>query len=197
MKKLISLLLAALLCLSALTPALAQSLSDLLAGSTPSEDATAFAYTADEYRVVFDELSVSRLKVTPVWTLVDGRHIAAVEGYGEVVITIDEAGFVTSLYTEVTCTVDDLGLARNFGMLLAMAATASKMVENPAFLFSGEADVLANGLSDSLNTLTANIAQAVRAPISHTAEVCGNTVTYTCALDIAANSLTFSFTFEP
>ena len=189
MKKIVSLILALALCLCALTPAMAEG--------GLSASAAAFPYSFEDYKLQFDTLSTGMLQVAPVWSEADGNHVATVAGFGEVVVEVNAQGQITRLAAEQSFTMEEIANAANFGMLVAMTATISKMTEDPTFFSNVDADVYSNELMGPLQTLMGRINEALTAPISSTAVVYGDMVTFTCSIDLAGPRVTYGFIYEP
>lgn len=198
MKKLISLLLAALLCIGCLTPVLAEgSLSSLF--SSMSTTAEAFPYTLEDYQLYFNVLCTNGLGAAPVWTTDGTTATATVEGYGTAIVEMNAEGYVTKLSTSMTVSTNDASAANNLGMMIAMVALSSKAAEDITFL-SSNTEAYTNELVSGLYALLGNLVEAMSGPVSSTVEVYGDTATFTMSLDISDTTnitMTLGFTYEP
>lgn len=198
MKKIVSLLLAAMLCMCTMAPAMADGLAGLLAQLNNNQNAEAFNYTLAEYQEMFDMLAGATLQATPVWTNNGDTAVASIEGYGDVIVTLNAEGKVTKLNTEIACSLDNIETGANaFGMLVAVTALSSKVVEDPNFTSGDNIDNYTNELLGVMYGLMGDIAKALEAPISSTGEVADDTVTFTLAVDMEAMALVFGFVYEP
>lgn len=198
MKKLLSLVLAALLCIGCLTPVLAEnSLSSLF--SNLNATAEAFPYTLEDYQSYFNLLCTNLFGATPVWTTDGSNAVATIEGFSDVIVEMNAEGYVTKLSTSMTVSASDASAANNLGMMIALVAMSSKAAEDVSFITSNT-EAYTNELVSGLYSLLGNLAEAMSGPVSSTVEVYGDTATFTLALDIsdAANiNMTFGFIYEP
>lgn len=195
MKKLLSLLLAAMLCVCALTPVLAEdSLSALL--SSLNTTVEAFPYTVSDYQSYFNLLSANVIGVNPTWTNDGANAIATLEGYGDVLVEANAEGYVTKLSTSMTVGMSDSESANKLGMLVALVAMTSKATEDIAF-FNENTDAYTNELLNVLYALMGDIASALSAPISSTGEVYGDTVTFTLSVNMTDMTMTLGLVYEP
>lgn len=197
MKKLLSLLLAALLCVGAMTPVLAEagdSLSSLFSNTNTATEA--FTYTLAEYQVFFNTLSSSVLGADPTWETTAEGAVATIPGYGEVLVNTNADGYVTRLSTKMTVNLDDTEGASNLGMVVALVAMTSKATEDLEFL-SANSDDYTTQLLNVLYSLMGNIADAMTAPITATDEVYGDTVTFILSISLTEMTMTLEFVYEP
>lgn len=198
MKKIVSLLLAAMLCMCTMAPAMADGLAGLLAQLNNKQNAEAFNYTLAEYQEMFDMLAGATLQATPVWTNNGDTAVASIAGYGDVIVTLNAEGKVTKLNTEIACSLNNIETGANaFGMLVAVTAMSSKAIEDPNFTSGNNIDNYTNELLGVLYGLMGDIAKALEGPISSTGEVADDTVTFTLAMDMEAMAMVFGFVYEP
>ena len=198
MKKIVSLLLAAMLCMCTMAPAMADGLAGLLAQLNNIQNAEAFNYTLAEYQEMFDMLAGATLQATPVWTNNGDTAVASIAGYGDVIVTLNAEGKVTKLNTEIACSLNNIETGANaFGMLVAVTAMSSKVIEDPNFTSGDNIDNYTNELLGVMYGLMGDIAKALEGPISSTGEVADDTVTFTLAVDMEAMALVFGFVYEP
>lgn len=190
MKKLISLMLALVLCLCALTPVMAEE-----ADAAPAE---AFLYTQEEYRQLFDVLAANMLQIVPEWTVDGSMAMAALEGYGEVLVEMNDAGQVIRLSTNKVCALNDIQTSANaLGMLVALSALGSKATEDMTFMTEENINVYTQELMSLLYSLMDNLGEAMGSTVTVTGEVGGDTATFTMLIDVTTLSITFGFIYEP
>ena len=195
MKKLLSLLLAALLCVCALTPVMAEdSLSALF--NSLNTTAEAFPYTISDYQTYFNILSLNVIQVNPVWTTEGNTATAVLEGYGDVVVEANADGYVTKLTTGMTVGTSDTESANKLGMLVALVAMTSKATEDISF-FSENSDGFTQELLSVLFALMGDITSAMEAPVSSTGEVYGDTVTFTLSVNATDMTMELGLIYEP
>lgn len=195
MKKLLSLLLAALLCVCALTPVMAESsLSELF--NSLNTTAEAFPYTISDYQTYFNILSLNVIQVSPVWTTEGNTATAVLEGYGDVVVEANADGYVTKLSTGMTVGTSDTESANKLGMLVALVAMTSKATEDISF-FSENSDGFTQELLSVLFALMSDITSAMEAPVSSTGEVYGDTVTFTLSVNVTDMTMELGLIYEP
>lgn len=195
MKKLLSLLLAALLCVCALTPVMAEdSLSALF--NALNNTAEAFPYTVSDYQTYFNILSLNVIQVSPVWTTEGNNAIAALEGYGDVLVEANAEGYVTKLSTSMTVGTSDTESANKLGMLVALVAMTSKATEDISF-FNENSDGFTQELLSVLFALMGDITSAMEAPISSSGEVYGDTVTFTLSVNVTDMTMELGLIYEP
>lgn len=195
MKKLLSLLLAALLCVCAMTPVMAEdSLSALFSALNTTVEA--FPYTISDYQTYFNILSLNVISVSPVWTTEGNTATAVLEGYGDVLVEANAEGYVTKLSTTMTVGTSDTESANKLGMLVALVAMTSKATEDISF-FSENSDGFTNELLSVLFALMGDITSAMEAPISSTGEVYGDTVTFTLSVNVTDMTMELGLIYEP
>lgn len=200
MKKIISLLLAAMLCLCALTPVLAESLGDSLAAQFGTAASEPFPYTLDSFKMYFDLLSDAVLGVKPVWSATgegENQNIA-LEGFGNVIVVI-ENGSIIRYEMAVTVTVDNANeLGYGLGSLLGLVFMSSKAAEDVSYLSDSAAtDAFSTQLNNLLQELLGKINEAIAAPVSVTGEVMEDTATFTLSVDLTNMTLTLDVKYEP
>ena len=198
MKKLLSLLLAALLCLGCMIPAMAEA--PVTEAETPAAVET-FPYTLDNYKMYFDKLVAGALGATPVWTAAeDGlSYTVDVAGFGSVLISLDAEGNILSYATEMTASAaNSEALGEAFGQLIVMIGMTSRICEDITFLMDSEAqNEYSIALVVPLMKLSSRINDAMEAPVAETAEVFDDTVTFTLAVNLETVKVTFGFIYEP
>lgn len=198
MKKLLSLLLAALLCLGCMIPAMAEA--PVTEAETPAAVET-FPYALDNYKMYFDMLVAGGLGATPVWTAAeDGlSYTVDVAGFGSVLISLDAEGNILSYATEMTASAaNSEALGNAFGQLVAMIGMTSRICEDITFLMDSEAqNEYATALVMPLMKLISRINDAMAAPVAETAEVFDDTATFTLAVNLETVEVTFGFIYEP
>ena len=201
MKKLLSLLLAALLCMGCISPVLAEtdlvSLFNNLNNTAATEEA--FPYTVAEYQLYFDILCSSNLGVNPVWTNDGVNTVASIAGYGDAIIETNAEGYITKLSTTMTVSANDVTAANKLGMMIAIVALSSKATEDVTFI-TANSEAYTQELVNGLYALLGDLVAALSGPISSTAEVYGDTATFTLAIDMTdpANlMMTLGFIYEP
>lgn len=198
MKKLLSLLLAALLCLGCMIPAMAEA--PVTEAETPAAVET-FPYALDNYKMYFDMLVAGGLGATPVWTAAeDGlSYTVDVAGFGSVLISLDAEGNILSYATEMTASAaNSEALGEAFGQLIVMIGMTSRICEDITFLMDSEAqNEYSIALVVPLMKLSSRINDAMEAPVAETAEVFDDTVTFTLAVNLETVKVTFGFIYEP
>lgn len=196
MKKLVSLMLALVLCVCTLTPVMAEGLgSSLLAQFTTT---ATFDYTLADYQTMFNMLCSGTLSVTPVWTVEGTDNVATIEGYGEVIVTVNADGAVTKLSTSKVCTADDISNSANaLGMLVAVTALSSKATEDISFVTEENINAYTEELLNLLYSLMDKITDAMDNTVSVTGELGGDKATFTMHIDMNTMAITFGFIYEP
>lgn len=195
MKKLVSLLLAAMLCVCALTPVMAESSLSALFNSL-NNTVEAFPYTIADYQTYFNILSLNVIQVSPVWTTEGNTATAVLEGYGDVLVEANAEGYVTKLSTSMTVGMSDTASANKLGMLVALVAMTSKATEDISF-FNENSDGFTQELLGVLYALMGDIVSAMEAPISSTGEVYGDTVTFTLSVNVTNMTMELGLIYEP
>ena len=188
MKKLVSMLLALVLCLCALTPVMAETAVE------------AFPYTVEGYRTYFDVLAVSMFGVSPAWTLsADGRsYNVDVPGYGTVEVALNAQGQITSFKSTLVATEDNVTTTSNaFGQLVALIALSSKAAEDITFLTEENINQFTAELQGLLGEMLSRIAEAMEGPLVVSGEVVGNTCSFSMLLDLNNMTINFGFIFQP
>ena len=190
MKKLLSLALAMLLALGCMIPAMAET-------PAAEAEATAFSFTLDEYKSALDALILSsQLDVNTAWTQAeDGSTVCAIEGYPDLVVTVDADGFVNGLYIDTAITIAEQEKAVYFGQLISLSSMAALITEDFTFMLTGAQD-FAPALQLLISTVTARAEMATPGESAvETKVLFGSTFTvsmgYTDATQLAM-ALTFS-----
>ncbi len=198
MKKFLSLLLAAMLCVCALTPAMAETATEEAAPAVP------FAFTLDTYKTYFDLLAAASLGVAPEWVQdEEGVVYANLADTFAVIVNMDENGNIFGFDTAVAISLEADEEAINaasetFGMIVALIGMSALTAEDVTFLANQELQTqFSTQIMTPLLSLIGNIASAMTAPIFETAEVSGHTCTFMMAIDQTAMTMTMGFTFEP
>lgn len=193
MKKLVSMLLALMLCLCGLTSAMAETATE-----TTVE---VFPYTVEDYKTWFDTFSSSMFEVTPAWvTAEDGKSIAVtVAGYGDVKVELNDQGQITCFSSNLIATEDTVETTSNaFGQLVALIALSSKATEDLSFLLSEEnLQQFEIDLMSLLYNMIGRITEALEGPLTVSGEVSGNLCTFSMLLDVNTMTINFGFMFQP
>ena len=197
MKKLLSLLLAALLCVCSLTPVFAEAGDSLFSMFGTDRKEESFPYTLNDYKLYFDILADSVLGVTPVWTTTANGAEAALEGFGVVKVETNAEGKVTRLSTAMTVEPTDQEAISNLGMVMALMAMTSKASEDISFI-AANADSYTEQLLAPLYELIGRIGDAVSGKtISATGDVYGDTATFSLSIDMTKMTMTLELVYEP
>ena len=188
MKKFLSLLLAAMLCLCALTPAMAENLT--VTTEKP------FTFTLDSYKAMYNMVAQSVLQVTPVWTTDEatGNVIVTTEGFSDVTVTVDENNNVTGVNTLLKATDADLqDKANAYGMIVAVAGMSAAMLENPELGVN-----FADEFTPLFTSLLNSIVQAIQGEtVKVVGDVAGTTCACTMSIDLTSMEYTFGFHMAP
>lgn len=196
MKKLVSLILALVLSLGCMLPAMAETTETVEAPAVP------FTFALTDFQTWFDLFITSTgLGITPVWTTSeDGLTVEGdAQDLGKVVVTLNADGQVTCLSLDAPLTLDNLQVgAYYFGVSLAMTTLAAKVAEDPAFMEDETVTATMEAeLSALVTNLTNRIDEALTAPISETGVIAGHTATVYMSFDLTNMTLIFGYTYEP
>ena len=192
MKKLLSLVLAAMLCLCALTPAMAETAVET------------FPYTLENYAAYFNYLALSMFGVEPEWAAdyETGAAVASVPGYGEVIFGMDANQNVNEIMTIVSMDMNDTAAVQTksnaFGQIVALAALSSKAAEDINSFTEDKINTVTNELVAMINEMMGKIADALTGNmVSNQKEIDGNLCTFFMQIDATAMTLSFGFMMEP
>lgn len=196
MKKIVSLILALVLALGCMLPAMAE------ATETVEVPAVPFTFTLEEFQTWFDLFIITTgLGITPVWTPSEDGLI--VEGdaqdLGKVVVTLNADGQVTCLALDTVLTLDNLQMgAYFFGVSVGLITLAAKVAEDPTFLDDeNNATLMETELTNLVNAMTANMDAALTGTVSESGEIAGHKATVSTAFDMVNMTLLFGYTYEP
>ena len=175
-------------------------LLDFAAAQAPAE---AFPYELDTYKQYFDMFSTSIVGAPPVWeTAADGMSLlATIEGLGTAVVELNGEGKAVRIRTEFTtsATSDTVVQDSNaFGQLVALSALSSKAAEDLTFVAdSANTNQFTTDVLSLLNELLGKVNEAIGEEVSVSADVSGDTCTFTMTLDLATMTLKMGFVYEP
>lgn len=193
MKKLLSLVLAAMLCLCALPPAMAETTAAV----------ETFPYTLSDYKVYFDLLASDLFGVAPQWATdaESGIAVASVPGYGDVKLGMDANQNMTEILTVVEININDDGAmyakSLAFGKIVALAALSSKAAED-AESFAEKAVAIGAELETMINELVGGIDEDWNGDmLTIKKEVDGNLCTVYMMIDMTTMTLSFGFQMLP
>lgn len=192
MKKLLSLVLAAMLCLCALTPAMAETAVET------------FPYVLTDYAVYFNHLASSMFQVEPQWAsdAESGVAVASVPGYGDVIFGMDANQNVTEIMTVVEMNINDNDAVKAksnaFGQIVALAALSSKAAEDLNGFTEEKIDAITAELVAMITEMVGKIAEAATGNmVSNQKEIDGNMCTFFMQIDVTAMTMSFGFMMEP
>lgn len=194
MKKLLSLVLAAMLCLCALTPAMAETTAAV----------ETFPYTLSDYKVYFDLLATNLFGVEPQWAADAEAKIAVatIPGIGEVMFSVDENEYMLEILTMVEMDINDDEAVQTksayFGNVVALAALSSKAAED----FNGFTEEKINAISAELQTMISEMVGKIAValtgePVTIQKEIDGNLCTFYMMIDMTTMTLSFGFQMLP
>lgn len=193
MKKLVSMLLALMLCLCGLTSAMAETATE-----TTVE---VFPYTVEDYKTYFDVLGYNLFGEAPVWAATeDGQSlVATIESWGVAVVMLDELGQVTSLGTTIDISMEgDVTTESNkFGQMVALIALSSKAAEDINSFTEENINTFTNSLMTLITSLMGSIADAMTEPVVVSEEIGGNLCSFYMSLDMNTMTMSFGFLMEP
>ena len=195
MKKLIALLLAALLCLGTMLPALAEN-------ETEARPET-FPYMFSEYKTYFDFLSENLFGITPEWGADVEALIAMarVEGFGDTYLEVDAEEYVKTVITMVSIPVaDDTQIttaANSFGQLVALITLSSRAAQDVSTFTNETINAVQNELVEMISELMSHVSDALNGPVTLEHEVDGDLCTLVMSFDLEAMTLTFGFMLQP
>lgn len=196
MKKLVSLLLALVLSLGCMLPAMAETTETVEAPAVP------FTFTLTDFQTWFDLfITTTGLGITPVWTTSeDGLTVEAdAQDLGKIVVTLNADGQVTCLGLDSILTLDNIQVgAYFFGVSVGLTTLAAKAAEDPTFLADeANATQMEAELTNLVNTLSARTNEALTGTISETGVIAGHTATVSMSFDMTNMTLLFGYTYEP
>ena len=195
MKKLIALLLAALLCLGTMLPALAEN-------ETEARPET-FPYMFSEYKTYFDFLSENLFGITPEWGADVEALIAMarVEGFGDTYLEVDAEEYVKNIITMVAIPVADdtqiTAAANSFGQLVALITLSSRAAQDVSTFTNETINAVQNELVEMISELMSHVSDALNGPVTLEHEVDGDLCTLVMSFDLEAMTLTFGFMLQP
>lgn len=196
MKKLVSLLLALVLSLGCMLPAMAETTETVEAPAVP------FTFALEDFQTWFDLfITTTGLGITPVWTTSeDGLTVEAdAQDLGKVIVTLNADGQVTCLGIDSILTLDNIQVgAYFFGVSVGLTTLAAKAAEDPTFLADeANATQMEAELTNLVNTLSARTNEALTGAISETGVIAGHTATVSMSFDMTNMTLLFGYTYEP
>ena len=194
MKKLLSLVLAAMLCLCALTPAMAETTAAV----------ETFPYTLGVYKAYFDALATNFFGVAPQWAADAEAKIAVatIPEIGEVLFSVDENEYMLEILTMVEMNMNDEAAVNTksnaFGQIVALAALSSKAAED----FNGFTEEKINAISAELKTMISEMVGKIAValtgePVTIQKEIDGNLCTFYMMIDMTTMTLSFGFQMLP
>jgi len=194
MKKLLSLVLAAMLCLCALTPAMAETTAAV----------ETFPYTLSDYKVYFDLLATNLFGVAPQWAddAEEKIAVATIPGIGEVKFSVDENEYMLEILTKVEMDINDDEAVQTksvyFGNVVALAALSSKAAEDLNGFTDEKIDAITNQLIAMIQGLMGKLAEALTGEfVTIQEEVDGNLCTFFMQVDMTTMTLSFGFQMKP
>ncbi|MBR6668285.1 MAG: hypothetical protein IKL25_07995 [Clostridia bacterium] len=190
MKKLLSLVLAAMLCLCALMPAVAETAVET------------FPYTMQTYRMYFDVLAANLLQVQPQWEMdaTGAKYIVTVGNYGVVEVEVDAQGGVIALTTVSEFSMSNGELqekSNNFGMVCALVALTSKAAEDINGFTEDKINSVTQELVGMIQELSTGFDKMDGTPYIIEREVDGNLCAFMAMINTQKLTLTFGFTMKP
>lgn len=196
MKKLVSLILALVLSLGCMLPAMAETTETVEAPAVP------FTFALEDFQTWFDLfITTTGLGITPVWTTSeDGLTVEAdAQDLGKIVVTLNADGQVTCLGIDSILTLDNIQVgAYFFGVSVGLTTLAAKAAEDPTFLADeANATQMEAELTNLVNTLSARTNEALTGAISETGVIAGHTATVSMSFDMTNMTLLFGYTYEP
>lgn len=196
MKKLVSLILALVLALGCMTPAMAETADAVDAPVAP------FTFAVTDFQTCFDLfVSSTELGITPVWTTSeDGLTVEAdAQALGKVVLTLNADGQVIKVNSEAVLGLDNMEMgAYYFGVTVGLVTVAVKAAEDPTFPEDqANATQMEAELTSLVGTLTARINEVLTGTISESGVIAGHSATVYMRLDVINMSLIFGYTYEP
>lgn len=194
MKKLLSLVLAAMLCLCALTPAMAETTAAV----------ETFPYTLSDYKAYFDLLATNLFGVAPQWAA-DAEEkiaVASIPGIGEVMFSVDENEYMLEILTMVEMDINDDEAVQTksayFGNVVALAALSSKAAEDLNGFTDEKIDAITNQLIAMIQGMVGKIAEAMTGEsVVVQEEVDGNLCTFIMQIDMTTMTMSFGFQMLP
>lgn len=194
MKKLLSLVLAAMLCLCALTPAMAETTAAV----------ETFPYTLSDYKAYFDLLATNLFGVAPQWAA-DAElllAVATIPGVGDVIFSVDENEYMLEIMTVVEMDVNNAEelqtKAAYFGNVVALAALSSKAAEDVNSFTDEKINAITNQLVTMIKGLMGKLAEALTGElVTIQEEVDGNLCTFFMQVDMTTMTLSFGFQMLP
>ena len=190
MKKLLSLVLAAMLCLCALMPAVAETAVE------------AFPYTLETYRMYFDVLAANLLQVQPQWQKdwSGTKYVVTLGNYGVVEVEVNAQGGVTALTTVSEFSMSGAELqekSNNFGMVCALVALTSKAAEDINGFTENKINSVTQELVGMIQELSSGFDKMDGSPYIIEKEVDGNLCAFMAMINVQKLTLTFGFTMKP
>lgn len=200
MKKLLSLVLAAMLCLCALTPAMAEN--DL--GAADATAVETFPYVLGDYKLYFDFLASNFFGTEPQWDA-DAElllAVATIPGVGDVIFSVDENEYMLEIMTVVEMDVNNAEeretKAAYFGNMVALAALSSKAAEDVNSFTDEKINAITNQLVTMIKGLMGKLAEALTGElVTIQEEVDGNLCTFFMQVDMTTMTLSFGFQMLP
>ena len=194
MKKLLSLVLVAMLCLCALTPAMAETTAAV----------ETFPYTLGVYKAYFDALATNLFGVEPQWATdaEPGSAVASVPGYGDVNFGMDANQNMTEILTRVEMKMNDDAAvetkANAFGQIVVLAALSSKAAEDVSSFTDEKIDAITKQLATMIQGRMGKLAEALTGePVTIQEEVDGNLCTFIMQIDMTTMTMSFGFQMKP
>ncbi len=200
MKKLLSLVLAAMLCLCALTPAMAEN--DLGAANTTAVET--FPYVLGDYKLYFDFMAKNFFGTEPQWAA-DAElliAVATIPGIGDVIFSVDENEYMQEMMTVVTMDMNDTAqvqtMSNYFGQIVALTALSSKAAEDPETFTEEKINSITNEMVAMINGMMGKIGEALTGNVvTNQKEIDGNLCTFFMQIDATAMTLSFGFQMLP
>ncbi len=194
MKKLLSLVLAAMLCLCALTPAMAETTAAV----------ETFPYTLSDYKAYFDPLATNLFGVAPQWAddAEEKIAVATIPGIGEVKFSVDENEYMLEILTKVEMDINDDEAVQTksvyFGNVVALAALSSKAAEDVNSFTDEKINAITNQLVTMIKGMVGKLAEALTGEfVTIQEEVDGNLCTFFMQVDMTTMTLSFGFQMKP
>lgn len=194
MKKLLSLVLAAMLCLCALTPAMAETTAAV----------ETFPYTLGVYKAYFDLLATNLFSVEPQWAADAEAKIAVatIPGVGEVLFSVDENEYMLEILTMVEMDMNDTAAVNTksnaFGQIVALAALSSKAAEDVNSFTDEKVNAISAELQAMITEMVGKITEALTGePVTIQKEIDGNLCTFYMMIDMTTMTLSFGFQMQP
>lgn len=194
MKKLLSLVLAAMLCLCALTPAMAETTAAV----------ETFPYTLGVYKAYFDLLATNLFSVEPQWAADAEAKIAVatIPGVGEVLFSVDENEYMLEILTMVEMDMNDTAAVNTksnaFGQIVALAALSSKAAEDVNSFTDEKVNAISAELQAMITEMVGKITEALTGePVTIQKEIDGNLCTFYMMIDMTTMTLSWGFQMKP